>query len=161
MINTVVRSFNSVVLSLEVNGLKWMLSRVTGGDEVTLDRADAQFDAIREFMSRHPWQVWNPLFVLNEDLVSELRDDIIKATNVWEADHQAAKAQQDVRRREQYQALKDRILAERERARAKMSDQTPIASEFDGTAIPAKRAVRGKSRVTSVPFCTDGVGEPA
>ena len=157
MINTVVRSFNSVVLSLEVNGLKWMLSRVTGGDEVTLDRADAQFGAIREFMDRHPWQVWNPLLVLNSDLVSELRDDIIEATNVWEADHQAAKAQQDARRREQYQALKDRILAER----AKLSDQTPIASAFDGTAIPAKRVVRGKSRVTSVPFCTDGVGEPA
>jgi len=153
VITTVVRTFNNIVLDLEVVGLKWFLNRITDGDPEAMDRAEYQFKAVREYVYVHPFQSWNPLFVFNDSLTAELRERILNASQDWEA----SRAIRDAKRREQYEALKKRILAER----AKLSDQTPIASAFDGTAIPAKRVVRGKSRVTSVPFCTDGVGDPA
>ena len=136
MITTVVRQYNRVVMGASIGICRSALSVLVRGDKVALSRADCQFDALQEFVERHPLRVNNPLFFLDAVMVSELQDDINAARDAWQEAY-------DAKRKERYEALRERILANREHA-ARVFMQTGQMS-----------------RVTTLPFCTDGVGDTA
>jgi hypothetical protein len=140
VITTVVRQYNRVVMGATVAVCRQVLSILVKGDEDTLSRADAQFDAVKEFVDRYPIRANNPLFVFDADTRKVLAADIERAARRWESEHEFKPV-----------PLQEADLEElRQRFR----------EALEQNAINTKRHQR-LSTVTDMPFCTDGIGDTA